>query len=130
MAVAGRVQNVGLCVYDPVAEQWNLLETGSSGPGVNIEPSRVTLTDGSGLITTGGASEQIFAANPDRKYFLFQNISSVNQFINFGIDAVTGQPSLRIPPGLGFVMEDIAVSVETINVVCVQTGAPFVAKEA
>lgn len=130
MAVAGRVQNAGLCVFDPVAEQWNLLETGSSGPGVNIEPSRGALTNGSGLITSGGASQQIFGANANRKYLLFQNISSIDLFINWGVDAVTGQPSARIGPGLGFVMEASFVSNQNFNVIGVQTGAPFVAKEA
>lgn len=95
-----------------------------------IAPAKGTLTDGSGTIASGGASQQIFAANSSRKYFFFENVSSGDLWINFTTAAAVTQPSIKVKADGSFVMEASFVSTEAINVIGATTGQAFVAKQA
>lgn len=95
-----------------------------------VGQQRGSLTDGSGTITTGGTSQQIFAANAARKYLLVVNVSVLDLWINFGVAAVQTQPSIKIVPNGSFVMEGFFVSTETVNIIGATTGTIFTAKQA
>lgn len=53
------------------------------------------------------ASKQILAFNPDRRFLSFQNLGTVNVWVQFSRDAAF-EECLRIPPG-GFVAYDLIV---------------------
>lgn len=99
-------------------------------PLSSVGQQRGALTDGSGTITTGGTSQQIFAANAARKYLLVVNVSALDLWINFGVAAVQTQPSIKITPNGSFVMEGFFVSTETVNIIGATTGTVFTAKQA
>lgn len=103
---------------------------GGGGGGGTVTPTSGALTDRSGTITVGGASQQLAAANATRKYFMFENVSSETLWINFGVVATQSQPSIKVLPNGYFFMEDFFVSNQTINVIGATTGSAFTAKEA
>ena len=88
--------------------------------------------DRSGTITTGGTSQVLAAANANRKYVFIQNHDPAEAlWVNFGVAAIAGQPSLSIPANGGaFVMETLLVDTQQINVIAATTGHAFTAKEA
>jgi|SRR5579863_3492955 len=94
-------------------------------------PSAVALTDGSGTITTGNTSQQIFAANASRRYLFIQNTSSGNLWINFGASATegAGAGSIIIFPNASFVMESGTITNQTVNINGGSAGQSFVAKQ-
>jgi hypothetical protein len=90
-----------------------------------------TLTDRSGTVTAGGTSQELAPAVATRQYLLIQNISAGDLWINFGVAAVTTQPSIKIPPGgsgewskggTGY------VPVAAVNVIGATTGQAWAAK--
>jgi len=105
--------------------------TVSGTPSIPVQSSPVqgTLTDGSGTITTANTSQQVFAANSNRRYLLLQNISSATLWFNFTSAATTAQPSLQLPSGASFVMEGSFVSTEAVNIIGGTAGQAFVAKQ-
>jgi hypothetical protein len=94
-----------------------------------VAPVAGVLTDRSGTITTGGTRQQLAPGNASRKYFLIENLSTGDLWINFGVAAVAGQPSIKIPAGAGFVMESGFVSNQAIDVLGATTAQAFAAKE-
>lgn len=86
-------------------------------------------TDGSGTITVGGAAQQAFAANADRKWFFFQNQSAGTLWINFGTTAVEGQPSIEVLPHNVYESPASFVSTELVSVIGATTAQAFVAKQ-
>lgn len=92
-------------------------------------PATGALTDKSGTITSGGASQVLAAANTSRKYFFVLNLSAENLWINFTTAAAATQPSIKLIPGSSFVMEDSFISTEAINILGATTASPFCAKE-
>lgn len=90
-----------------------------------------TLTDRSGTITAGGTAQQMMAANASRVYLLIQNQDTAEDlWINLTTTAVRSQPSIRIPPLGGFVMEGNFVSTEAVSVIATTTAHAWTAKEA
>jgi hypothetical protein len=89
----------------------------------------VALTDGSGSITTGGTSQQIFAANATRQYLFIENLSSGNLYVNFGSAATQGSGSIMIVPNGSFVMENGTVSNQTVNIIGATSAQAFTAKQ-
>jgi hypothetical protein len=88
------------------------------------------LVDRSGTITTGGTAQTVMAANPDRKYLIFQNNSTGDLWINFDtVTAVIGQPSLKIPAGGGYSLESSFVSTQAMTVIGATTAQAFSCKE-
>lgn len=110
---------VGVYEVDPAQADDTPLPIGAVG----------ALTDRSGTIAAGGASQQIAAALATRRYFFFENVSAEDLWINFGVAAVAGQPSIKVPSGGSFVMESGFISNQAINVIGATTGSAFSAKE-
>lgn len=102
--------------------------------GVQVQvmaPEGGALTDGSGTITTGGTSQQVFAANASRRYLLIQNVSDTDAWVNFGTAAVANQPSLLLRANGGsIVFEGSFVPTGTVNIRGATTGKAYTAKEA
>lgn len=82
-------------------------------------------------ITTGGTSQQIFAANPNRRTFIFQNKSDESMYLNFGAAATaSGGTSILIAANGGaYECPANYCSTQTINVVSATTGKVFAAKQ-
>lgn len=99
--------------------------SGMSGTG--------TVTDRSGALTAGSASEEIMAANPDRKYLLIQNPVDASEtlYVNFTTvaDELTNNGSIELAAGGSILMEGAFVSTEAVNVNAVTTNHYFIAKE-
>ena len=103
---------------------------GSHRQIVQAAGMRGTFTDGSGTITTGGASQQIFAANTARSYLLVQNLSAEALFVGFGVAAAAGQPSVKLVASGAVVFEFGFVPTSTVTIIGATTGSAFTAKQA
>lgn len=112
----GRALDVNVKTTSPTSSQTVIAYSGA-------------FTDRSGTITSGGTAQTLMAANANRKYFLIQNLSTENLWINFTTTAVAGQPSLRITPGTSFVLEGFFTSTEAVSIIGATTGSAFSAKE-
>ena len=97
--------------------------------GDTTVPNQGSWTDRSGSLTTGGTAQTIAALRAGRSYFLFQNISPDDLWINCGVTAVQDQPSFKIIAGGSFVMEGNSVCTDLISVIGATTGQKFSAKE-
>jgi hypothetical protein len=87
-----------------------------------------TFTDGSPLtITTGGASQQVFAANTARVYLFVINTSDTIMYL--GIGAAATATGIPLAAGGGF-YEPLVAPGQSINILCATTGKTFVAKSA
>ena len=93
-------------------------------------PTKGTLTDRSGSITSGTVAQTLAAANATRKYFLFVNQSAGNMWLNFTTTATMDQPSILIVPTGSLAMEAGFVSTELISVIGATTGQKWMAKES
>jgi len=87
------------------------------------------LTDRSGSITTGGTAQTLAATNNARNYLLIQNNSSEDLWFNFAVTAVASQPSIQLPAGSTFTMENNFASGQSISIIGATTGQTFTAKE-
>lgn len=98
---------------------------------VRLYPSTGGLTDRSGTITAGGTSQQVAAANADRRYLLLQNPSNAagSLWVNFGVAAVQSQPSVELAPGSTLIFEGSFAPNAAIHVIGLTTGMAFTAKE-
>lgn len=99
---------------------------------VNTQPSKGTMVDGSGSITSGGTAEALFAAKKDRKYLLVQNLhASADLWIDFdGTTAVEDQPSVKMEAGATYILEGPYCPNGAISVIGGTTGQKFTAKES
>lgn len=91
------------------------------------------LGDGSGTITAGGTSQQVFPADTGRQYLLIQNVSDGDLWVNFGIAAVVGQPSIKLLASGSLEFSSAGTGVvptSTVNIIGATTGKAFTAKEA
>jgi len=96
-----------------------------------ISVSRGSISDASGTIASGGVAQDIDAASPGRKYLLIQNVDpGEDMWIDFGTDAVVGEPSFLIPAGGGFIMDAGFVSTDRVSVIAATGGHPYTAKVA
>lgn len=101
-----------------------------------MRASNGPLTDRSGTISAGGTAQQLAAANVDRHYLFILNLSTSVLWINFGIDAVQGSPSIPLAAatneemgdGGALVFEGSFVPSQAVSIIGSQ-GASFVAKE-
>jgi len=92
-------------------------------------PFSGALTDRSGTITTGGAAQTVVARRSGRKFFLFQNISDTDMWINFGTTAVADSPSIKIVAGGAYEFPSHFCSTQSVSVICATTGKKFTCKE-
>lgn len=89
-----------------------------------------TPADGSGTITTGGTSQVIFAANPNRRYLEIQNVSDETMYINFGSAASASSASYMIAANGGaYINASNYCPTTTITIISATTGKRFVAKQ-
>jgi hypothetical protein len=109
--------------------QWGPLTVNANITAETI--TAVLATDFSGVLTLGGTSETVIAANANRKGFLIQNppteIESL--FVDFGIAAAPGT-AIELAPGQIFPPNGSPyVTTQSINVVAATTGHVYIAKE-
>lgn len=98
---------------------------------VGSSVTQANLVDRSGTITTNNTSQQVAAANPNRTYFFFENVSNAAMWVNFGSAATLTQPSILVSANGGsFVFEGPTVSSDAVFVICANAGKAFTAKEA
>lgn len=124
--------------YDDGAGNKILAVYADGGSGGGGTPStNGPLTDRSGTITSGGTAQTIAALNASRKYFFIQNLSTDTLWINFGVAAVVGWPSMALPPatsstsGNGGTLEYTGSFIPSglVSVLGATTGDAFAAKE-
>lgn len=97
---------------------------------VNLMAGNGVVTDRSGTIVSAGVSQQVAPVNPTRKYFILQNTSDTEMWVNLTTAAGgTGSGSIRLIPNASFVMENKFISIEPVNVMCAVAGKSFAAKE-
>ena len=102
----------------------------AAGPsGASVADGAATFSDLSGTVTSGGTAQTIAAANTDRRYLLIQNHSDTDCWINIGVTAVAGQPSIKLFAN-GGVYEPLVVPQALISLFGAVTGKAFTAKEA
>lgn len=97
----------------------------------------VALTDHSGTITTGGAAQQVAAANSARQYLTIVNVDTHVLWVNFGATAVQSQPSIPLKActaagdgtGGSLTFQGV-VPTGLVSVIGGTTGQAFVCKEA
>lgn len=100
-----------------------------AGVSIEVTNSPKAYTDGSGTITTGGSSQQIFAANADRSLLIVQNISANPLYVNFGAAAIVDSNSVKLNPDDKLILTGEGAPSESINIVGSTGGDSFVAKE-
>lgn len=86
--------------------------------------------DRSGTLTAGGTAQDIVAANKNRQWLLFQNVSNEDMWLNFGAVAVAGQPSIKIVAGGSYENPPHFCPTGRISVIGATTGKAFTCKEA
>ena len=87
------------------------------------------ITNRSGIIGTGGASQQLMAANSQRRGYWVQNLSTGALYINaFGAAAAT-QPSILIPPNGLYEPCVGSAPASEIQIFGATTGQAFSARE-
>lgn len=87
------------------------------------------LTDHSGTTAVGGQSQQVMAANADRKYLFLQNLLGGDLWFNFDVAATIGRPSIQLIAGAIYICEASFVPSGTLNVIGAVAGQDYTAKE-
>lgn len=87
------------------------------------------LIDRSGTMAEGGTSQEVAATSLARLYFLFQNASAEDMWLNFGVDAVADSPSIKVEPGGSFELVGPFQTFQSVNVVSATTASKYTAKE-
>ncbi len=86
----------------------------------------------SGTITTGGTPQQVMAANPARRYFLFQNPSgnAITFWVSFlSKTPAAASPAIEVKPGGTIEFEGSFVPIQEVYVYGATTGVAYTAKE-
>lgn len=122
-----RAESLAAVVVDPCCLLGIKVAVGVGEP--EGEGVGAVIVDHSGTITNGGAAQTVMGANSNRRYLLLENVSTADLWFNFTTTAVLGQPSLKLPSGASFVMEDSPISTEAISIIGATTTQAFVAKE-
>lgn len=93
---------------------------------------RGSVIDGSGTLTTGGTSQQVFPANAGRYYVMCQNPITATEtlFVNFGSAASTSGGSYELAAGGSITFDSNFIPAGTVNVNAATTGHRFVCKTA
>ena len=124
------MSNVHIVGIDPSGNMMPVKVDGSGNLQSVVAASTVTYTDRSGTIATGGAAQQIAAANASRKGFFVQNVSVGDLSISSLATAVQSQPSLKIPAGALYEFPaSVGVPAGAISIIGATTGQAFTARE-
>lgn len=99
-------------------------------PATGDTPAASAPVDRSGTITTLNVSQQLMAANPNRRGFMVQNSGAAVLWINeLGATATTAQPSIKIPIDGTYTSPPGYPSLSAINIIGGTTGQAFTARE-
>lgn len=105
--------------------------SGGGSTGITITPNRGNLIDRSGTIATGNLAQEVAAVNATRQYFLFQNVSDTDMYINPLGNATVGAGSILCPAdGGGLIMENNFISTQRWTVICTANGKAYTCLEA
>lgn len=97
---------------------------------VTMQPSVVTLTDAATLsITSGGASQQVFASNASAKIRKVQNLSTGDLYLNWNGSATIDNNSFKLLPNAEYESPPHAIDQRALNIIGATTGQKFAAKE-
>jgi len=88
-----------------------------------------SLTDRSGSITTGGTAQTVAAANWQRTYFFFMNLSDTDMSLDFGASATADTALLLVSKGSVEFVAPGFVPGGLVSVLCASTGKKFACKE-
>lgn len=81
----------------------------------------------SSTIATGGVSQQLFPANPQRRQAVFQNQSSGDLFIEAGTTATSA--GLKVPAGVSILIEKSDDPASAWSVYGATTGQAYYARD-
>lgn len=114
-----------------VQELTNVREYMRLGQGtVQIKTTDRGTENLSNIIVATGVSQLVAEASVNRSYLLIQNLSNADLWIDFGVDAVTTTPSIKISADDSFVMSGHPNSVTQSSVHIAGTqGQAFTAKQ-
>lgn len=97
---------------------------------IDAAAAQGSVTDRSGTITTGGSSQQVMAANPNRQFLLIQNVSTDNLWVRFGASAaVQTQPSIKLLPNSDLTFNGSWVPTQAVQIIGPTTSQAFTAEE-
>lgn len=90
-----------------------------------------TSRDGSGTVTTGGTSQQVFGVNADRAWLFCENPVAATETldVNIGNSASTTAGSIELAPGGVMQFLGAAVPTGVINVTAATSGHRYVCKQ-
>jgi hypothetical protein len=90
----------------------------------------LTCTDRSGTITVGGTAQSLMAANPLRRGYRVQNVSSADLWLNdTGNPATAAPPSIKLVPNALYENPIWGVSSAAVSIFGAATGQAFAAME-
>lgn len=93
-----------------------------------MKPIFLPLKNLSGIITSGGTAQDLYAANDaPRHSFLFQNVSDTDMTLEFGATAVAGT-GILVAAGLAYEPPPHVLHSGKCSVLCATTGKAFVCK--
>lgn len=91
---------------------------------------RITKTNRSSTITTGGTAQNLMVENITRLGWQLQNNSANDLWFNeIGGTAVQSQPSFKLTPGSSYECPVGAISTSAISIIGSTTGQQFTARE-
>jgi hypothetical protein len=101
--------------------------SGAAAPTV----TRGALTDGSGTVTTGGTSQQVFASLTTRSYLMCQNPTSATEtlFVNIGVAASTAGGSIELAPGSSITFSNNFIPTGTVNLTAATAAHRYLCKQ-
>lgn len=105
-----------------------ILVDATGRPFFVVVPFGSSFVDRSG--TAGTSDATVAAANPTRKYLLFQNVSNVDLWIDFGTAAALDSPSIKVPPDAAITWESNFVPTEALHVISGTASKKYTCKEA
>jgi hypothetical protein len=132
VVVTDMEDGAGDSVMDPVndAVRVNVVAGGTAG---GVTPLTYTAA-GTLAITSGGTSQEVFAANASRKALLIINISSEVLWVAFGGAATADTPSIPLQPNnagvLDFPNPGGGIVTQQIQIIGATTGSKFVALQS
>lgn len=94
-----------------------------------MSPSSVNYVSRSGAITTGGVAQTIAAANPQRRGFFIQNLSTGDLWFSLLGTAAAAAPSFKIVPDAIYEAPYGGVATGAISIFGATTGQAFSAVE-
>jgi hypothetical protein len=93
-------------------------------------PAPSVLANRSGTITTGGTSQLLMAANPTRRGYSIQNLSTGDLGFNgLGVQATLNQPSIRLAPGALYETPAGGGGTDAVSIIGATAGQAFSARE-